>query len=180
VTLVSGPVALPPPAGVNWIGVETAREMHAAVMSRTGECDIFAGVAAVADYAPRQAAGQKIKKREESLTLELVRNPDILAEVAALPEPPFTVGFAAETEQVEDFAEAKRLAKGVDLIAANRVGGESGGFERDENALVLRWRDGREVLPMMDKRSLSRRLAECIATQYHARSGDGVSDRGAI
>ncbi len=180
VTLVSGPVALSPPEGVTCIGVETAREMHEAVLSRAGACDIFAGVAAVADYAPAQAAGQKIKKQAQTLTLELVRNPDILAEVAALPEPPFTVGFAAETQQVEDFAEAKRLAKGVDLIAANQVGAGAGGFERDENALVVRWQDGREVLPMMDKRTLAWRLAERIAAQYHARMGRALSDRGVI
>ncbi len=171
VTLVSGPAALPTPAGVDRISVETARQMHAAVMERVAECDLFIGVAAVADYRPKSAVGQKIKKQAESLQLELVRNPDILADVAALASPPFTVGFAAETEQVEDFAEAKRLAKGVDLIAANQVGGETGGFEDDENALILRWQGGRESLPLMDKMALARRLAERIAAQYHAQRG---------
>jgi phosphopantothenoylcysteine decarboxylase/phosphopantothenate--cysteine ligase len=169
VTLVSGPVALQTPAGVNRVSVETAREMHAAVMERVAECDLFIGVAAVADYRPKSAVGQKIKKQSQSLQLELVRNPDILAEVAALESPPFTVGFAAETERVEEFAEAKRQAKGVDLIAANRVGGETGGFEGDENALILSWQGGGEPLPLMDKMALARRLAERIATQYHAR-----------
>ena len=106
----------------------------------------------------------------------MVRNPDILAEVAALQDPPFTVGFAAETERVEEFAEAKRLAKGVDMIAANRVGSTAGGFERDENALVLLWADGKTSLPMMDKALLARRLAESIVERYHARV---TSDAGA-
>ena len=173
VTLVSGPATAQPPEAVGLIAVETALQMHDAVMARATECDIFIGVAAVADYRPRSAAGTKIKKQSETLTLELVKNPDILANVAALPSPPFTVGFAAETEQVEDFAEAKRRAKGVDMIAANRVGGDTGGFERDENALIVRWETGREVLPQMDKQNLARRLAELIARQYHAESDAG-------
>ncbi|MEJ2455529.1 MAG: bifunctional phosphopantothenoylcysteine decarboxylase/phosphopantothenate--cysteine ligase CoaBC [Candidatus Thiodiazotropha sp.] len=171
VTLVSGPVTLQTPAGVSRVSVETAQQMHAAVMERVAECDLFIGVAAVADYRPKSAVGQKIKKRSDTLQLELVRNPDILADVAAQASPPFTVGFAAETEQVEDFAEAKRQAKGVDLIAANRVGAETGGFEGDENSLILLWQGGRETLPMMTKRALARRLAERIATQYHAQRG---------
>jgi phosphopantothenoylcysteine decarboxylase / phosphopantothenate---cysteine ligase len=169
VTLVSGPVALTSPVGVNRVGVETAWQMHSAVMGQLSECDIFIGVAAVADYRPNQVAGRKIKKQAEKMQLELVRNPDILAEVAAQPNPPFTVGFAAETEQVEEYAEAKRLAKGVDMIAANRVGADSGGFERDENALILSWQTGREQLPLMDKPRLARLLAERIAAQYHAK-----------
>jgi phosphopantothenoylcysteine decarboxylase/phosphopantothenate--cysteine ligase len=171
VSLVSGPVALTPPAGVDWIGIETAQQMYTAVMQRITECNIFIGVAAVADYRPKSAAEQKIKKQAETLRLELVRNPDILAEVAALERPPFTVGFAAETERVEDFAEAKRRDKGIDLIAANQVGGETGGFERDDNALIVRWRTGGETLPLMDKGKLSRRLAERIAERYHAEHG---------
>jgi len=151
------------------IGVETALQMHSAVMDQISECDIFIGVAAVADYRPNLVAGRKIKKQAEDIQLELVRNPDILAEVAARANPPFTVGFAAETEQVEEYAEAKRLAKGVDMIAANRVGADSGGFERDENALILSWQTGREQLPLMDKPKLARFLAERIATQYHAK-----------
>ncbi len=169
VTLVSGPAALTLPRGVECIGVETAGQMHAAVMQRAAECDIFIGVAAVADYRPRAAAEQKIKKQAETLQLELVRNPDILADVAALSHPPFTVGFAAETDQVEDFAEAKRLSKGVDLIAANEVGKGAGGFERDDNALILSWQSGKQRLPLMDKKELARRLAERIVKQYHAK-----------
>jgi len=168
VDLISAPVALPPPPGVERISVETASQMHEAVMAKVAACDIFVSVAAVADYRPRRAAEEKIKKDAQSLSLELVRNPDILAEVAARKDAPFTVGFAAETEQLESFAEAKRLAKGVDLIAANRVGIAEGGFESDDNALLLLWSGGREALPSMDKAALARRLAERIATQYHA------------
>jgi phosphopantothenoylcysteine decarboxylase/phosphopantothenate--cysteine ligase len=168
VSLVSGPAQLPAPGGVDLIGVETAAEMHDAVMARVGQSDIFVGVAAVADYRPERAAEQKIKKQAQTLRIDMVRNPDILAEVTALAKPPFTVGFAAETEQVEAFAEAKRLAKGVDMIAANQVGSGEGGFEGDENALVLLWHEGKVSLPMMDKVHLARRLAEHIARQYHA------------
>jgi phosphopantothenoylcysteine decarboxylase / phosphopantothenate---cysteine ligase len=168
VTLVSGPVALARPGGVEVLPVETAREMHACVMDRVAQCDIFVGVAAVADYRPRRVAEEKIKKQNESLNIELIRNPDILADVAALDSPPFTVGFAAETAQVEAFAEAKRRRKRVDMIAANRVGQAGGGFESDHNALTLLWEGGRECLPMMDKRDLSRLLAGRIEALYHA------------
>lgn len=178
VTLVSAPVSLSTPAGVTRIGVETAQQMYGAVMTEVDKCDIFVGVAAVADYRPDLIAEQKIKKHAERLRLELVRNPDILAEVAALANPPFTVGFAAETERVEEFAEAKRLAKGVDLIAANQVASETGGFERDENALTLCWQTGKEQLPLMDKSSLARRLAERITTQYHANRARDAEKKG--
>lgn len=171
VTLVSAPVALTQPAGVDWIGVETAQQMHSAVMTRVAQCDIFVGVAAVADYRPSHNAEQKIKKQAETLRVEMVRNPDILAEVAALTDPPFTVGFAAETQHLEEFAQAKRLAKGIDLIAANQVAGDTGGFEREENALFVCWDRGTERLPLMDKPRLARHLAERIATQYHAKCG---------
>jgi phosphopantothenoylcysteine decarboxylase/phosphopantothenate--cysteine ligase len=172
VTLVSGPVALSPPAGVRTLSVETAAEMHAAVMAEVGDCEIFVAVAAVADYRPLIMAQEKIKKQAETLTLELVRNPDILAEVAARAHAPFCVGFAAETEQLAAYAEAKRQAKGLDMIAANQVGIADGGFESDRNALLLLWDGGSENLPSMDKQALAQRLAERIATQYHAKSGE--------
>jgi phosphopantothenoylcysteine decarboxylase/phosphopantothenate--cysteine ligase len=178
VSLVSGPVALTTPAGVNRIGVESAQEMQDAVMARVAECDIFVGVAAVADYRPKRFAEQKIKKQAETLRIELVRNPDILAEVAALENPPFTVGFAAETERMEEFAEKKRVAKGIDLIAANQVASERGGFERDENALTLLWQSGREVLPLMNKTKLASCFAELIARQYHAKQVGAGSKNG--
>jgi phosphopantothenoylcysteine decarboxylase/phosphopantothenate--cysteine ligase len=169
VSLVSGPVQLRAPGGVELVAVETALEMRDAVMNRVGQSDIFIGVAAVADYRPQQIASQKIKKQAHRMQIELVRNPDILAEVAALEQPPFSVGFAAETERVEQFAEAKRQAKGIDMIAANQVGEGEGGFEADENALTLLWQGGKAHLPMMDKSQLASLLAEQIARQYQAR-----------
>ena len=170
VTLVSGPAALPTPAGVERIDVETARAMHAAVMGRIGAIDIYVGAAAVADYRPESPGEQKIKKHLDALVVRLVRNPDILAEVAALPCPPFTVGFAAETERVEEHALAKLNGKRLKMIAANRVGAAEGGFERTENALTVLWPGGRRDLPMMPKTRLAVELAQLIAERYAASS----------
>jgi phosphopantothenoylcysteine decarboxylase/phosphopantothenate--cysteine ligase len=170
VVLVSGPTTFPAPAGSERVMVESAAQMHAAVMDRIADCDLFVATAAVADYRPAEPAPRKIKKADGDLRLHLVRNPDILAEVAARSPPPFTVGFAAETERVEDYARAKLVAKGLDLIAANRVGGAEGGFERDENALVVLWRDGRCALPLKPKTLLARDLAQLIAERYAATS----------
>ena len=174
VSLVSGPAQLALPHGVELIRVETAQEMRQAVLARAAESDIFIGVAAVADYRPKQVAEQKIKKQSETLQIDLVRNPDILAEVAALEQPPFTVGFAAETQQVESFAEAKRVAKGIDMIAANQVASGNGGFEVDENALTLLWEGGKVQLPMMDKAPLAGHLAGHIVEHYLNRQPDKV------
>jgi phosphopantothenoylcysteine decarboxylase/phosphopantothenate--cysteine ligase len=168
VSLVCGPVALPTPIDVERVDVETAEQMHQAVMRRVGECEIFVGVAAVADYRPAAVAAKKIKRSRERLELTLEPNPDILAEVAALEAAPFTVGFAAETDRVAEHGEAKRLAKGVDMIAANLVGAAEGGFDKDENALLLLSGAERETLPMMPKTVLARRLAEIIAERYLA------------
>jgi phosphopantothenoylcysteine decarboxylase / phosphopantothenate---cysteine ligase len=168
VTLVSGPTSLPSPAGPERVLVETATQMHAAVMANIGACDLFAAAAAVADYRPAEPESQKIKKAEGELRLHLVRNPDILAEVAARPHPPFTLGFAAETERLEAHARAKLEAKGLDMIAANRVGGAEGGFEREDNALLVLWRGGRRELPLMPKELLARELAQLIAERYAA------------
>jgi len=170
VTLVSGPVALPTPAGVERVDVETAEQMHAAVVARAADCAIFVGCAAVADYRPTTVAENKIKKTGERLTLELVRNPDILADVARLAPPPFTVGFAAETGELATHAEAKRRGKGVDMIAANLVGGDQGGFEADDNALTVLWEGGGETLARAPKPELARALTELIARRFHARA----------
>ena len=167
VCLISGPVTLDTPPGVDRIDVETAVEMHQVVMERIDDCEIFIGVAAVADYRPVRVAGQKIKKSSDELDLTLTPNPDILAEVSGLDGGPFTVGFAAETEQLESHAEAKRLAKGLNLIAANLVAGGRGGFETEENALLLLWKGGKVQLPMMNKATLARQVAERISRQYH-------------
>lgn len=169
VALVAGPVALETPGGVRRTDVETAAEMERAVLAKVGACDIFVGCAAVADYRPDVVADQKIKKSQDRMEIRLVRNPDILASVAALPDAPFTVGFAAETQDPEGYAEKKRVAKRVDMIAANLVGAEQGGFERDENALTLLWDGGRERLPMADKSQLAEQLVSLIAEHYEKR-----------
>ncbi|SDW56510.1 bifunctional phosphopantothenoylcysteine decarboxylase/phosphopantothenate--cysteine ligase CoaBC [Thiocapsa roseopersicina] len=166
VVLISGPSALAPPAVAELVKVETALEMHGAVTARSRDCDIFVATAAVADYRPAEPAENKIKKTADALEIRLVRNPDILAEVAALPKPPFTLGFAAETNDVEQYARGKLKDKRLDMIAANRVGGASGGFERDENALLVLWNGGQRALPMMSKVELARELAVLLAERY--------------
>jgi len=170
VTLVSGPVSLKTPQGIDRVDVESALDMQQAVMCRIAECDLFVGVAAVADYRPLTVAENKIKKSESEMTITLRRNPDILAGVAALGRGPFTVGFAAETEQLEHFAEQKRAAKNIDLIAANKVGAEVGGFECSDNALLLLWCGGKREFPMMPKLQLAKQLAATIAERYHAKN----------
>ena len=169
VTLVSGPAALSAPRGVRRVDVETAEEMRAAVMQNLPACDLFVATAAVADYRPAEAAPAKIKKTSDQLDVRLVRNPDILAEVAALPAAPFTVGFAAETGDVENHAAQKRQAKHLDMIAANRVG-RGLGFEQDDNALTVLWSGGRRELRRADKRTVARELVKLISERFHART----------
>ena len=144
VVLVAGPVHLSTPDGVQRIDVRSAAQMRAAVLGAL-PADIYIGAAAVADFAPRQVAAHKMKKAQgsDTLVLELVRTPDILAEVAAhVPRPRLVVGFAAETHDLARYARAKRVDKQVDLIAANRVGIAGSGFESDDNALVVYGRGG--------------------------------------
>ncbi|OOZ00499.1 bifunctional phosphopantothenoylcysteine decarboxylase/phosphopantothenate--cysteine ligase CoaBC [Solemya velum gill symbiont] len=172
VTLVAGPVKLEAPKGVRRIDVESAAEMHAAVMDSIAGQALFVASAAVADYRPADVADGKIKKSAQSMTLELVRNPDILADVAALPEPPYCVGFAAETHDVVGHAEEKRTRKNLDMIAANHVGGETGGFDAADNALTVLWKNGSIELPMMDKQRLAHRLVELICDQFKKPEGD--------
>ncbi len=167
VSMISGPVSLDTPRGVRRVEVETALEMEREVLSRVNACDIFVACAAVADYRCNGVAEQKIKKSQDRLELSLVRNPDILQEVAANAAAPFTVGFAAETERVAEQAEQKRLAKGVDMIAANLVGGDRGGFGSDENALTVSWDGGESELPMTDKQRLAQGLVALIIKKYH-------------
>lgn len=165
VTLISGPVSLATPAGVQRIDVESAADMYAAVMRTVTSTDIFISVAAVADYRPAVLAPQKLKKESAEISLDLIRNPDILAAVAALPDAPFTAGFAAETEALVTNAQDKRLVKGVDMIAANRVGAGLG-FNSEENALHVFWEKGEQVLPVTGKDKLARQLLNLIAEQF--------------
>lgn len=173
VVLVSGPVSLKTPPGVTRIDVENAVEMHDAVMKHVREANIFIATAAVADYRAASPAEQKIKKSSESLTLELVRNPDILAEVAALrSHRPFVVGFAAETHDVLQYAADKRRRKNLDLIAANQVGVAGSGFESEQNALHVLWEGGEQVLPLADKTLLGQQLVALIAQRYRLWQGE--------
>lgn len=170
VTLVSGPVALPEPADMQEVlPVKTAQDMHAACMARASGTDIFIAVAAVADFRPAEVMSNKIKKGDaQDVSLKLVRNPDILADIAALPDAPFTVGFAAETEKLAEYAQAKLREKRVQMIAANRVSA-SAGFEAEDNALTLFSAQGQEELPHAAKTELARQLIQRIAMHYNKR-----------
>ncbi|EKO3660074.1 bifunctional phosphopantothenoylcysteine decarboxylase/phosphopantothenate--cysteine ligase CoaBC [Vibrio metschnikovii] len=161
VTLISGPVTLTTPAKVKRINVQSALEMHAAVMAHAQQHDIFIGCAAVADYRPDVVAEQKIKKTEQSDTLciTMVKNPDIVASVAALTERrPFTVGFAAETQDVEKYALGKLTKKKLDMICANDVSITGQGFDSNDNALTVYWSNGQHALPLSSKRELAQAL----------------------
>ncbi len=161
VTLVSGPVTGAVPQGVACVKVTSALEMHAAVMARAAETDIFIGVAAVADYRVANAAEHKLKKDAGGVPpIELVENPDILAEVAALPNAPFCVGFAAESQNLEAYAQSKRRKKKIPLIAGNLIQEAFGG---DDNRLVLFDDAGVHPLAPASKSELARQLIEHIA-----------------
>ncbi|HFE32384.1 MAG TPA: bifunctional phosphopantothenoylcysteine decarboxylase/phosphopantothenate--cysteine ligase CoaBC, partial [Gammaproteobacteria bacterium] len=168
VTLISGPTALATPPRVERIDVRSAQDMHAAVMARAVDADIFIATAAVADYRPAAPSAQKIKKTADTLSLELVRNPDILAEVAMLEDGPFTVGFAAETERLLEHARDKLARKGLDMIAANPVG-EGQGFEAEENALSVIDANGVTELQRAAKPQLARRLIALVAERCNPR-----------
>lgn len=170
VTLVSGPAALAAPAVAELVEVESASEMYSAVMQRMGEFDIFIGTAAVADYSPVCVEPKKIKKQADETSLNLKKNRDILAAVAQQENTAFTVGFAAETENLEDHARAKLKGKDIDMIAANRVGKGEGGFESKNNALLVLWRSGRTELSMAPKPVIAGQLLEIIAQRYHAKN----------
>lgn len=172
VTLVSGPTALADPDRIQTVRVVSALEMYAAVQEHIRSADVFIAVAAVSDYRPLQAAEQKIKKSADELTLTLTRNPDILADIAHVHPGLFTVGFAAETEDVESHARAKLDAKNIDLVCANRVGVPGAGFESDDNELILLDRAGTTALPVGSKSALARLLIHQIGVRYHAKNRD--------
>jgi phosphopantothenoylcysteine decarboxylase/phosphopantothenate--cysteine ligase len=160
VTLVAGPTALPTPAGVARVDVRSAADMAEAVDSVVEACDIFIAVAAVADYTPAEAHAKKLKKSAQPLTLAMKPTVDILAAVAARPKPPYCVGFAAETNNVNENAEAKRRKKKLPLLVANRAQDTLG---QDENEVTLLDEAGAHPLPRMDKLALARRLVAEIA-----------------
>ncbi|OPH51510.1 bifunctional phosphopantothenoylcysteine decarboxylase/phosphopantothenate--cysteine ligase CoaBC [Vibrio campbellii] len=163
VTLVSGPVSLNTPAGVERINVASAQEMHDAVMAHAPNHDAFISCAAVADYRPENVASQKLKKTEnnDQMTINMVKNPDIVATVANMTEQrPFTVGFAAETNDVETYARGKLVKKNLDMICANDVSVEGQGFNSNDNAITLFWPEGEQALALESKEALSFRILE--------------------
>ncbi|ARN64672.1 MULTISPECIES: bifunctional phosphopantothenoylcysteine decarboxylase/phosphopantothenate--cysteine ligase CoaBC [Vibrio] len=167
VTLVSGPVSLPTPVNVNRINVDSAQEMYDAVMAQASDHDIFISCAAVADYRPATIAEQKLKKTDDSdeMTITMVKNPDIVASVSAMTENrPFTVGFAAETNDVEVYARRKLEKKKLDLLCANDVSVEGQGFNSSDNAITLYWSQGEKALPLNSKAALSMEILKQIQT----------------
>lgn len=168
VTLISGPVSLPTPKNIQRIDIKSALEMHQASLSTLNSCDIFIACAAVADYRPEMVAQQKMKKQQgiDDLTIKLVKNPDIIADVASVTERPFCVGFAAETEDVEQYALAKLKRKNLDLIAANDVAKPGQGFNSDENALTVFSAEQRFPIKLANKKVVAHKLLEIISQQY--------------
>jgi len=163
-TLVSGPVDLDVPDQVHRVQVTSAREMLEQCLALL-PCDVFIACAAVADYRPAEVQPEKIKKDAEQMTLTLVRNPDILAAIAAGEPPPFTVGFAAETNDVEAHARDKLARKGLDMIVANDVSDPEIGFNSDENAATVLWHGGAQVLARCGKDTLARQVIELVANR---------------
>ncbi len=160
VTLIAGPTSLPTPPGAERVNVISALDMFEAVKTHTGAADVFVSVAAVADYRPAESREHKMKKTDTRLTIELVPNPDILAHVAALPDAPFCVGFAAESEKLHEHATAKRKKKKIPLLAANLAQHAIGA---DENELTLFDDDGTHLLPRAPKETVARQLVDHIA-----------------
>lgn len=176
VIVIAGPCAERLAADIERQDVETAEQMHTAVMEHIADCDIFIGAAAVADYRPEALSVDKIKTKEAALTLRLVRNPDIVHAVATLdPGRPFTVGFAAETQRLVEHAEDKRRSKQLDMIAANWVGRPGMGFDSTSNALEVLWDGGRTTIPEASKAEVARRLIDIISERYHAQSSTANS-----
>jgi phosphopantothenoylcysteine decarboxylase/phosphopantothenate--cysteine ligase len=165
VTLISGPVNLPTPPAVERIDVESTQQMFDSTMQRISGMDIYIGAAAISDYRPKTAVAQKIKKSADTFTLEMVKSPDLLASIAALTDGPFTVGFAAETEKLEQYAADKLNRKKLDMIVANLVG-EKICFDADENEVVVLWQDGRRQISRTSKSELARILVDVIAGLY--------------
>jgi phosphopantothenoylcysteine decarboxylase/phosphopantothenate--cysteine ligase len=172
VVLIAGPVQLPTPSGVSRLDVVSAQDMLAASLEHTATADIFIAAAAVADYRAASIADHKIKKTagQDGLTLELVRNPDIVATVASGTPRPFVVGFAAETRDTEHYARDKLLRKNLDMIIANDVSQPGIGFNSDDNAVIALWDSGETSFPAMHKRQLARQLTALIATRLSQKS----------
>ena len=170
VILISGPVTLAEPTGVDVVHVKTAEQMYAATHEHVHDADIFIAAAAVSDYRPAKATEKKIKKHNETMRIELVRSRDILTSVAALDVAPFTVGFAAETDNVREYALGKLRKKNLDMIVANRVGDDCG-FDVDDNEVEVHWRSGERALPAAAKTELAKQIVALVAERLDATRG---------
>ena len=166
VTLVAGPVSLSTPANCARIDVVTADDMLSACEKLTPSTDIFISTAAVADYKASTIADNKIKKTGDELTLTFIKNPDILAKISGRPDRPFCVGFAAESQNVEDYARSKLVKKKLDMIAANDITVDGLGFNSDKNALHVIWKDGDKRFPATSKNELAEQLVALIAERF--------------
>ncbi|KZZ44001.1 MAG: bifunctional phosphopantothenoylcysteine decarboxylase/phosphopantothenate--cysteine ligase CoaBC [Saccharospirillaceae bacterium] len=166
VTLITGPVHIPSPERVIVERVSSAREMLASSLEQLPECQIFIAAAAVADYRPLNVANQKIKKSGDTIEVNMVKNPDVVATIAQHEQRPFTVGFAAETQDVETYARGKLEKKNLDMIIANDVSRTDIGFNSDENAVTAIWSQGQQAFAAMSKTTLARQLVDLIAHRY--------------
>jgi len=166
-TLVSGPVNLAPPDHVQFFGVYSAEHMLEQCLKLLPQCDIFIGCAAVVDYRPAKIENRKIKKESQELTLQLVRTPDIVTAIATNEHRPYTVGFAAETNEVLAYARDKMQRKGLDMIVANDVSDQSIGFNSEDNAVTVLWRDGEQTLERARKGVIAHKIVQLIAEQTH-------------
>lgn len=166
VTIISGPVSLATPIHCHKISVTSAIDMHQQAMTLATEANVFVACAAVADYRIDTIANEKIKKSHDTMQLNLVKNPDIVADVAALTNKPFTVGFAAETQDVEHYARGKLARKNLDMIAANNVAESGQGFNSDDNALTVFTANDEKVLPLTSKSELAKQLVQHIQQKF--------------
>ncbi|WP_143870419.1 bifunctional phosphopantothenoylcysteine decarboxylase/phosphopantothenate--cysteine ligase CoaBC [Catenovulum sediminis] len=166
VTLISGPCALKTPLGITKIAVKSAQQMLQAAERYSPNCDVFIACAAVADYKVSQVADQKIKKHQHQISLQLERNPDVLATIAQQIEKPFCVGFAAETQDVANYAKDKMQRKNLDMIVANDVSQQNIGFNSEENAVTVFWPNGEQNFPTMHKLQLAIQLIQLVAKHY--------------
>lgn len=174
VTLIAGPSALTVQGGITRVDVETAQQMLDASVQAAANADLLVAAAAVADYRVDTVASQKIKKSGETMTLQLLKNPDILVALRQHYPALFLVGFAAETEKLEEHARGKLARKGLDLIAANWVG-EGKAFDVDDNALSVFWADGEQQIASAAKTVVAEQLVQLIAQRWHARGTQGVT-----
>lgn len=173
VTLISGPVHLATPERVRRIDVVSAQDMLQAALDQSSQTDIFIATAAVADFRPQNSPNQKIKKQDNSgvMTLTLVENPDIVATIARQQPKPFTVGFAAETRDVVNYARQKIARKNLDMIVANDVSRSDIGFNSDENAVTVLWHNGEQVLDLASKHQIARTIIALIAQRLTGQAG---------